>query len=189
MLKLFEDGINPFKDVSVKEWFGDYVKDMMNLGIISGYKDHNGQVTGEFKPGNDVTVAEMLKIALEAAGLGKAEGTPSQGAGHWAVGYVKMAEELEMMIVEDDDLDLDRPATRAEVMVMIAEAFGLEVPTYNKSSFSDFAYSGGSYTGSVVEYMKDLQVIEGYDDGTFGYIKEVNRAEVSKIVINVLAIF
>lgn len=187
--ELYEEGINPFKDVGIKEWFGDYVKEMMDLGIISGYKDKLGNLTGEFKPANEVTVAEMLKIALEAAGVGTSSNTPSKGENHWSAGYVAMAEELEMMIVQDDGLDLDRPATRAEVMVMIAEAFGLEAPTYEESTFSDFAYAGDQYTGSVVEYMKDMEVIEGYGDGTFGYILEVNRAEVSKIVINVINIF
>lgn len=45
-----------FPDVNTADWFYDYVEDAYNLGIVKGYDD------GTFKPANQITAAESLKI-------------------------------------------------------------------------------------------------------------------------------
>lgn len=185
---LYEDGINPFKDVPSKEWYWEFVKNIEAEGIISGYKDEYGNSLGEFRPGNEVTVAEILKIALEAANQGKSSklATLGNASDHWAEGYVAKAEELGLTIVKDETLDLNRPATRAEVIEILFEALGMNVPEYNASSFVDAEYAGDYL--SVVEYAKDLGIIQGYDSGKFGYGWNINRAEIAKIIVNILEV-
>ncbi|MDX9970855.1 MAG: S-layer homology domain-containing protein [Candidatus Gracilibacteria bacterium] len=53
---------NCFKDVK-NEWFSAYVCYAKNHNIVAGYSD------GNFKPGNNVTRAEALKITLSAFGF------------------------------------------------------------------------------------------------------------------------
>lgn len=45
-----------FPDVSKSDWYYDYVEEAYNLGIVKGYDD------GTFKPANQITAAESLKI-------------------------------------------------------------------------------------------------------------------------------
>lgn len=48
-------------------------------------------------------------------------------------------------------------------------------------SFSDVPLENGLYT--PIEYLKDIEVLKGYEDGTFGISKTVNRAEALKIIL------
>lgn len=51
---------SPFSDISNDAWYYKYVMQAYTDGIVQGYGD------GTFKPGNDITLAEALKIVEEA---------------------------------------------------------------------------------------------------------------------------
>ena len=53
-------GEKPFPDVPVDQWYSGYISNMKALEMIHGYGD------GLYRPGNDITRAEFIKIALEA---------------------------------------------------------------------------------------------------------------------------
>lgn len=53
------DVINPFSDVSMTDWFYNYVMVGYKLSIIQGYED------GTFGPGRNITRAEFTKIFVE----------------------------------------------------------------------------------------------------------------------------
>lgn len=72
-----------FPDVPAEEWYARYVCAAMQRGIVGGYPD------GTFGPGNPVTEAEALKIAMRARGMEIAE----QSGAHWYVPYVREAHE------------------------------------------------------------------------------------------------
>ncbi len=63
-----------YRDVPTSAWFAPYVSMLVEDGIAEGYHDDQGKPTGEFGVENSVTRAELLKMALEAAG--KAEDLP-----------------------------------------------------------------------------------------------------------------
>ncbi|MFH1720940.1 MAG: S-layer homology domain-containing protein, partial [Patescibacteria group bacterium] len=50
---------NPFPDVPMSAWYAGYVSNMKALEMIHGYGD------GTYGPGNNITRAEFMKIALE----------------------------------------------------------------------------------------------------------------------------
>lgn len=52
----------PFPDVALGEWYTDYVAYCVSLGIINGYTD------GTFKPNQEITKVEALKILGELVG-------------------------------------------------------------------------------------------------------------------------
>ncbi len=178
-----------FRDVTSGDWFGPYVSSVTSWGIVSGYKDTLGQSTGQFGPGNSVTVAEMLKISVKAAKVDEAQCAlipplHSQAIGHWAAAFVSCAEGKGMRIVDNPAVDINRAATRAEVIAMIDDAFGDSVPPLF-SNFKDtighpleadiaFAYVRGIVTGD-----KDAL---GIETGAFRPDESINRAEVAKIV-------
>lgn len=188
-LRKFEEKLIPFKDTDDNEWYTTFVAPMKDRGIISGFKDADGNDIGEYRPGNNVTVAETLKIALGSAGEETSEGTPklSRALNHWAKAYVKRAEELSLDVVNDGELDLNRNATRAEVVRIMLEAAGVDPAAVSSTDFSDLPTSHEH--AKFVQLAKDLGIVSG-DDGTTNFRPDepINRAEVAKIANQILEV-
>jgi len=180
-----------FTDVPDSAWFASAVSAVSGRGIVSGYKDKAGNPTGTFGPANPVTIAEMLKMAYNAAGKDVATCRSyvslSQAASHWAKSYVACAEEDGMRVLRSN-IDLNRGATRAEVLAILHDAFGRLVPAVS-SPFSDtagnpyapdigLAASEGVVTGDKKE--------DGTPKGTFRPNDGVNRAEAAQIIFKSL---
>ena len=178
-----------FRDVSDTDWFNPYIASLSEWGIVSGYKDDSGRPTGEYRPGNQVTIAEVLKMSMEAAQVNEMDCTNTplhpQAAGHWASLYVACAESLGVRLLDPRlPADLNRPAKRAEVLTIIHDTFGDEVlPLY--SSFVDtqghrfeadiaYAYLYGIVSGDTTP--------AGVETGTFRPDDAINRAETAKII-------
>src|SRR3989344_3786704 len=176
-----------FTDVPQSAWYFNAVTMVAARGIVSGYKDANGNPTGIFGPGNPVTIAEILKIAYEAAGVMTATCKQSvnlpQAAAHWARPYVACAEEGGMRILHLQP-DLNRGATRAEVISIVHDAFRVQVPA-GRSTFTDTVnhpYEADialAATNSVVSGDKGA---DGRPTGTFRPDDGVNRAEAAQII-------
>ncbi len=176
-----------FNDVASDHWFYRYVSPVARWGIVSGYKNADGKSTGVFGPGNTVTVAEILKMALKAAQVDETACTGKTGMPqaetHWAKAFVVCAREKRMRILRLDP-DLNRPATRAEVLSVIFDAFGDDVPPL----FSPFKDTAGHPLESTIAYGAALRMVSGDKDDS-GQSKKsfrpdaaVNRAEASKIL-------
>jgi len=58
-----------FKDVPEDEWYYQYVESALQLGIVSGYTDAEGNQTFFFGPGDNVTRAQAAKIIKETYAL------------------------------------------------------------------------------------------------------------------------
>lgn len=178
-----------FADVTDADWFSPYVASVSDWGIVSGYKDEAGQPTGRFGPSNSVTVAELLKMAFEASQVNEEECglVPPLNAvalGHWAAKYVSCGEAAGMRILLDPSLNINRTATRAEVLSVIHDAFGDEVPPI----FSNFKDTVGHPLEADIAYAYSRGVVSGDKDalgiqtGTFRPNDAINRAEVAKII-------
>lgn len=62
-------GAPSYSDVPSDQWFYGYVSAASKAKIFEGYRDANGNLTGDFGPGNLVNRAEASKILLLAAGV------------------------------------------------------------------------------------------------------------------------
>jgi DNA-binding beta-propeller fold protein YncE len=170
-----------FSDVSPSSWFSSYVDTLSRAGIVSGYKDAYGRPTGDFKPGNPVTEAEILKMALLASGKTIGEGSPqnTSALNDWSAPYVKEAETLQFSVYLPS-LDIHRPATRGEVIQTILEAFGVTIAG-GQNPFRDLP-SDSSFTPAI-ETAAKLGIISGDTDaqgnpiGTVRPDAPINRAE------------
>lgn len=190
VIEQLEDITGPvFRDVADADWFNPYVASLAEWGIVSGFKDDRGRPTGEYRPGNEVTIAEVLKMAMEAAQVDEAQclNTPlhPQALNHWSVNYVACAEDMGLRMLDPRlPADLNRPAKRAEVLTIIHDTFADNVlPLY--SSFSDtqghrfeadIAYANlyGTVSGDTNS--------DGTEKGTFRPDDAINRAETAKII-------
>lgn len=187
----FNNKLIPFKDTDDDQWFTKYVANVKSKGIINGYKDNKGNELGEFRPSNNITVAEMLKISLETANQGKAIGKMANiisARKHWANEYVARAEELGLDIVDTNILDLNRFATRAEVVRMMLESLGIQPDKIDSSDFADVSkkYRFAPY----IQEAKNLGIVSG-DAGSSNFRPEdpINRAEAAKIANKILELF
>ncbi|MBN2087410.1 S-layer homology domain-containing protein [Candidatus Peregrinibacteria bacterium] len=171
-------GAIPFLDTDDDEWFTVYVIAVKKRNIVSGYKDANGNLTGEFRPSRDVTRAEILKMVLEVTGYGPAD--TSANAEHWAGNYIQQSQNLGLDFYELVSAEPNRHATRGEVMKLILDVFGEEVPEFVEYKLSDLEAPEGRY----IQYAANLGIVDGYPDGTFKQNDTINRAEVSKILKN-----
>lgn len=117
------------KDVPRQEWFAPYVRDMVNRGIVTGYKDATGKPLGEFGPKRSVSIEEMVKMILAAAGTdpGACSLAPRNvsAIGRWSAPYIACAEDRKLSLSLDSSLDVTRPALRGEVMMTLLEAFSV----------------------------------------------------------------
>lgn len=176
-----------FRDVPTDAWFYRYVSPVARWGIASGYSDGAGKPTGEFGPGKTVTVGEILKMALRSAQVDETTctGTPgwAQAEKHWARPFVLCAQQRNVRLLTSTP-DLNRPATRADVLSVIFDAFGDNVPPL----FSPFKDAAGHPLEADIAYGAALKMVSGDKDargnptGTFRPNDPVKRAEAAKIL-------
>lgn len=187
VVRKLDTGAGRFTDVRDGDWFYQYVSSTARWGIVSGYKDAAGKPTGTYGAGNTVTVAEILKMALKAAQVDETacNGAPGfpQADSHWARPFVLCAQEKAMRLIAQRP-DLNRPALRGEVLSVIFDAFGDEVPPL----FAPFKDTENHPLESDIAYAAALKMVSGDKDtkgtllGTFRPNAPVNRAEAAKII-------
>jgi hypothetical protein len=172
---LVENGFQ-FYDMTFKDaddlWYYDDVIGARSAGIV------NGDPEGTFRPGDNVNMAEALKMVYEAAGENGAAGTPENGAAHgqWFEDYVKQAENDGLPFVSDVS-DWGAPANRREIAVWTANVFDLDGEY--EDTFPDVNASDQYADHYQAVYEHDI--FTG-DDGT-GYLRpddNINRAETAK---------
>ncbi|MBM3230967.1 S-layer homology domain-containing protein [Candidatus Peregrinibacteria bacterium] len=120
-----------FEDAKSSEWFAQYIAKVTKNGIMSGYSDANGNLTGKFGPGDSVTLAQLAKIAHRMSGLDETKvEVPvrnTRADGQWYERFWASAEQNWWEVFRDTRTDPNRPATRAEVVATLLRS--LDVPT------------------------------------------------------------
>jgi len=177
-----------FWDVDESDWFNAYVSSLADWEIVSGYKDATGRNTGQFKPGNPVSIAEILKMALKAADIDETScyNVPAhpEAANHWAKYYVACAEQMGIRMFGSSPVSLNASAQRGQVLAIVHDAFREKVlPLY--SNFQDTAnhryetdIAHAAFNG-IVSGDTDAN---GNPTGSFRPDDSINRAEVSKVI-------
>ncbi len=186
------------RDVRIKEWFASYIRDLAELGLVSGYRDAEGMPTGAYGPADPVTLEQVAKVAVLASGV-DATACPLSprnvtSSGSWSASYVSCAERGEWAVFSDPTADLRRPATREEVVMTILQAFKREFDIDTASlTFTDVEKTS-AYAPAIAKAATD-GVVSGYTDesgelsGKFGPTNGVTRAEFAKIVSIALQIY
>ncbi|MEK7218753.1 MAG: S-layer homology domain-containing protein [Patescibacteria group bacterium] len=198
------------KDVPRNLWFAPYVRDMASLGIVTGYTDAVGKPLGEFGPHRPVSIEEMVKMVMAAAGVDPSscseEPKNAMAKESWSAPYFSCAEERKLSLTTDSSLDVTRPALRGEVVLTLLEAFGVIKPSSGSIAIVVAAGTGaaagtttqtgsvfvdvlpGMFTTEAIRRAAGDGIISGYKDhqgvptGYFGPEKQITRAEVSKVL-------
>lgn len=105
-------------------------------------------------------------------------------ADHWAKEDIAAATELGIVGgYEDGEFKPNNNVTRSEFAVMLVRALGIYVGEHD-TSFEDLE---GHWSEKSVEALRELDVIGGYEDGTFRPGNNITRAEVAAIISKTLA--
>ncbi len=154
--------LNPFKDVKVSSWFGKYVIDLYNDGII------NGTSATTYAPNDTLTWAAALKLLLVSHGDLKA--ADATGA-DWSKNAIAKAAELGLVAA---DLDGAKAISRLEFCQVAAKLNKL-AESKTESKFTDC-------TDGYVMALVDAKVISGMTETTFEPDASLTRAQIAKIL-------
>ena len=154
--------LNPFKDVKVSSWFGKYVIDLYNDGII------NGTSATTYAPNDTLTWAAALKLLLVSNGDLKA--ADATGA-DWSKNTIAKAAELGLVAA---DLDGAKAISRLEFCQVAAKLNKL-AESKTESKFTDC-------TDGYVMALVDAKVISGMTETTFEPAASLTRAQIAKIL-------
>lgn len=154
--------MNPFKDVKVSSWFGKYVIDLYNDGII------NGTSATTYAPNDTLTWAAALNLLLVSHGDLKA--ADATGA-DWSKNTIAKAAELGLVAA---DLDGAKAISRLEFCQVAAKLNKL-AESKTESKFTDCA---DGYVMALV----DAKVISGMTETTFEPDASLTRAQIAKII-------
>lgn len=176
-------------DVPLLEWFAPYVRDSAERKLVSGYRDTEGRPTGLFGPGDPVTIEQLAKMAVVASKIDTltCQNTllSETATFRWSEPFVRCAEDRKWAVFADGSVDVQREATREEVVVTVLQAFNARISARQGDIFSDVD-SRTVYAGAV-ETAAGARIVSGYSDrfgnptGEFGPEDPVNRAETAKI--------
>jgi hypothetical protein len=179
-----------FGDVATDAWYAPYVSYLIQENVAQGYKNDAGQPTGEFGVTNSITRAELLKMALEAAGKApdpsdKLAPANKSARGSWAASYVREAEDMKLTVFLQNP-DVNAPATRGEVVQTILEVMGIPVGAKVQSSYIDVLanhpYAPAITVATVYGLVEGDKNANGEPLNTFRPDDPINRAEASKII-------
>ena len=180
-----------YHDVPVSAWFAPYVRLLLLNGIVSGYRDADGRLTGFFGPANPVTEAEILKMALLAGKKdidGSAVPANLSAQGDWSAPFVKLAEDLGLSVYTAR-LNVQQPATRGEVVETVLEVLGIPTDGSGDNPFSDLsadhAHAAALLTAWRLGIITGDTDAEGNPLGTVRPDDLINRAEAAKIIATV----
>lgn len=154
--------LNPFKDVKVSFWFGQYVIDLYNDGVI------NGTSATTYAPNDTLTWAAALKLLLVSHGDLKA--ADATGA-DWSKNAIAKAAELGLVAA---DLDGAKAISRLEFCQVAAKLNKL-AESKTESKFTDC-------TDGYVMALVDAKVISGMTETTFEPAASLTRAQIAKIL-------
>ncbi len=177
------------QDVPLDAWFAPYIQSIAERSLVSGYRDDAGRLTGFFGVGDFVTIGQLAKVLVRSADIDICSDSPNNRSafGHWSAPYVSCAESGKWTLFMDGSLDVERPATRAEVVGTLLQALGVKPADAVETSFVDVRPST-PFADAIAQAQKN-GIVSGYRDAQgnalhrFGPFDAVTRAEFAKMVV------
>ncbi len=161
-------------------WAFNEIEGLARLSLIGGYED------GTFRPDNQVSRAEFLKILFGATGLKQ----DSSSDPYWARGYLSAARRL-MVITRTDGTDIvpgfraDDPCSRWEMAVYMVRAAGVKSKDVQKTAFADDSEIPQEWKGTI-QAAVDAGLIKGLENNRFGPNEPMTRAQACVVALRVM---
>jgi len=183
-----------FTDI-IGHWAKTYIDKIAATGIVQG------KTPTQFAPDDNISRAEILKIAVNAFGFEIPESLtekplPDVEINAWYAPYIKAAFDNNIIYGFENGIGPDTPASRGLAATILAKAAGFtdiqEQFEQNYLNHTDWTYARfpdvpmENYYAPFVAYLYDKGVISGYENNTFGPGSPITRAEIAKIVVKIM---
>lgn len=161
------------------------------LGIMTG--DGNGS----FRPADNITREELVKIIIEAVGDGMTDTYNIKftdvAEDAWYRIYVETAVSRGIVNgIDKETFGTGAYATREDFCVMIVRAAESYYKKINAKtavvSLTDI-FDAADYAQEAVDTLARAQIVNGYEDDTFRPKNTITRAEAAKVIYNCLLNF
>ena len=176
-----------FRDVPSSHWAYSYVTKLATNGTIGGYDD------GTFKPNNNVTREEFVKMIISATGLKKAGTTCNFGdvpESAWYYEFVASGYESGIIGgIDNATFGVGRNITRQDVAVIAARILTYleaEIPELTEVTLTDID-TVSDYAQESVNLLNGMGILNGDDDGSFRPNDALTRAEAAAIISRLTA--
>ena len=178
-----------FPDV-VGHWAEDYISDLADRGILTGYED------GNYKPDIGVTRQEVAVIMTRALGLEEKAASAQYAQkdsgfadddtiAAWGRGAINLMVEMGIYTgYGDNEFKPDRIILRQELIAVVMR-YAEQTEEGMQAAYEDDHEIHG-YAESFVAHASELGIVNGYPDGTFKPLNSVTRAEAAKIIYGVI---
>lgn len=151
-----------FVDIQ-NHWAKENINRMVVNSKINGYPD------GTFKPNNEVTTLEFMKILFSTLDIELVE----EGLKKWPEHYIATAKKYNLPDNYNEKL------SRYDAVEIIGKLIDLKGVTASSNKFKDL---DGKYKNNVLKLTK-LKIINGYEDKTFRGKNTITRAEAVTIAL------
>lgn len=184
-LALATETAHAASDVS-GHWAERYIQTMMEKQIIQGYPD------GTFRPDNLITREEFAAVLARAKKLPPSASTANTfddvPRERWSSEYIESLVSSGIIHPQDygKNFSPNYPITRAEIVVWLVRAAGLEGEIYKNSQLISFSDTMPDWTRGYVTVALNHGLVTGYSDGTFGLFRNATRAEAGLMVLRLL---
>lgn len=175
----------PTKDYTFpNDWSRDALVFAVENGILAGDENRN------LHPSDSITRAEMAAVlvrllgAWETADLSAYRDVP---AGAWYTEELSAAVAAGIFSgVSSEKMSPEAPITREQAMVVLCRAFGLVAN--DRTAYRDFTDHAkiSAYARDCVSAMKELEMVNGYSDGSLRPQSSITRAEVAQLLFKLL---
>lgn len=185
----FDTGGVVLKDIA-GHWARQAIMDAVADGFVNGYPDET------FKPDNDITRAEFLKMIMASLGMEpeSAHQSPFEDTeDHWARGYIDTAVRRGILKTGDypgGRYEPDGFISRLEMTKYAVRAAGGEDTKSLHAHRADGFADGGGLTDEAKGYIGaavTMGIIKGYEDGTVRADGTATRAESVTVVQRTVA--
>lgn len=176
-----------FSDMESVVWAAPSVEFLTSLGIINGFDD------GTFRPDDNITKAEFVKIIICAFGLYNPDAyillkdnTPED----WYFTYISSALEKEIITADENkEFHSNDYITREEMFSISKNAIDFAEISFTKTGepidFTDSDKINPQYKDAV-DYMSSHGIVAGNPDGTLNPQSNSTRAEAAVMLTRML---
>ena len=171
-----------FPDVASTHWAYNYINELSNRGVINGYED------GTYRPNGTVTRAEFLKLMVctdetRVSLLDDLENMYHMKFDTWYEKYTKISSKILKFKFDDN---MNDPVNRLE-MARIIKDFAVYDKISNSGSSSSVDFNDVKLLSpndqNTIIFVRDLGIINGYEDDSFRPTNNMTRAEVSAVIL------
>lgn len=175
-----------FEDVSKSHWAFEYIAEMANRDVISGYPN------GYFYPENNVSRAEFAKIMSVAAGLVITQNVSAATytdvtSKDWFAPYVEAARYYLSGYKSNGELYYlpNEMALREDIAVALVKLKGYDTSLFDESILKAMFTDWQSISEGARKYVAiavEQGLISGYEDNTFRGQSSITRAEAATLL-------